>query len=123
MMVLGFSVGDASYGVSIEYVSEVVPLLSAKPSQCGVVGVLGVFDFRGERIPLFDVRLAREGVGADQALSTRIIILDWEGARVGLLAEQVIELFDVGEDGELQERTLVTPGVIIPEEVYTYFSK
>jgi len=122
MMILGFCAGSQSYGISIDPVSEVIPLLNIESLDSGVVGLLGSFDFRGSRIPLFDLRLAQEGVTADRALSTRIIILEYAGHRVGLLAEHVVELFEVSDGDALEGRTLVVPEDIIPESLHDIFS-
>lgn len=122
MMVLGFCAGNQSFGISIDHVFEVVPLLDIESLDSGIAGFLGTFDFRGARIPLFDLRLVQEGVGANRALSTRIIILEYADHRVGLLAEQVLELFELDDGDALSERTIVTPEAIIPESLYSVFS-
>ena len=122
MMVLGFSAGSDAFGISIEYISEVIPLLHVEPSNVDVKGLLGVFDFRGSRIPLFDLRLAKEGVEANAALSTRIILLESRGLSVGLFAENVVELFEVSEGETLAGRAIVVPEDIIPESLYNIFS-
>lgn len=120
MMLLGFYAGSTSYCISIDYVSEVIPSVDIVPLDRSIPGFLGIFDFRGSSLPVFDLRLAHDGVNSVEALSTRIIILEWADYSVGLRAERVTELFE--EDAltsvEREIPMLVTPEAIIPEAVY-----
>jgi chemotaxis-related protein WspB len=120
MMLLGFYAGSTSYCISIDYVSEVIPSVDIEPLDRSIPGFLGIFDFRGSSLPVFDLRLAHDGVNSVEALSTRIIILEWADYSVGLRAERVTELFE--EDAltsvEREIPMLVTPEAIIPEAVY-----
>ena len=114
--VLNFYVGDAAYGMPIEYVLEVIPAIAAEAVDIEVLGFVGTFLFRGIHVPLFDFCLAKTGVPAKQVLSTRIIVVEWNSRIVGLLAERVIELSDISGDNS-SACMMVLPSDIIPEPI------
>jgi purine-binding chemotaxis protein CheW len=95
---VGFTVGDVSYAVPIAAVKEIVnPLaLTALPYLSSAVA--GVADHRGEVIVVVDLR-ARFGLGPSPDQSrTKWVLLAMGGRIVGLIVDQVTEVFGTGRD-------------------------
>ncbi len=93
---VGFTIGDVRYAVHIDVVREitnplgVVALPQAPPAVCGVA------DFRGEIVPVVDVRV-RFGL-PPQALTrrTKWIVIDVGGRLVALVVDTATEVFGTG---------------------------
>lgn len=95
---VGFVVGTVSYAVAIGSVREIInpTVLTALPHLPQAVA--GVADHRGSVIPVIDLR-ARFGLGpaADQSRS-KWILVDVAGQTVGLIVDQVTDVFGTGGD-------------------------
>ncbi len=90
---VGFSVGDVEYAVSISSVREIVNALSITPVPNAPPVVLGVADHRGEVVPVIDLR-ARFGLPRVEAnAKTKWILVDVQGRTLGLAVDRVTEVF------------------------------
>jgi purine-binding chemotaxis protein CheW len=87
-----FAIGDDEYGVDIMAVREIkgwtdVTHLPRQPDY-----VRGVLNLRGVMVPIIDLR-CRFGQGLTEATPIHIaIIVEIEGAQVGLLADRVLDI-------------------------------
>ncbi len=92
MLFLVFGIGGERYALETRYVHEVLPYtrLAAIPQAPGWVA--GVLDYRGQPVPVIDLRRLADGKAAECLMSSRILLLDYpaaDGPRLlGLLAEQ-----------------------------------
>lgn len=93
---VGFIVGDVSYAVPITAVKEIInpAVLTTLPHL--PASVAGVADHRGDVIVVVDLR-ARFGLGVleDQSRS-RWVLVNVAGRTVGLIVDQVTEVFGTG---------------------------
>jgi purine-binding chemotaxis protein CheW len=96
--VVVFALGNERYGLEISAVYEII-----RPQQVTAVpqspaSVEGVINLRGRIIPVVDLR-ARFGLpGAVAAPSSRVVVCDANGLRVGLKVDGVSEVLMVPED-------------------------
>ena len=95
MKVLVFSIGPDRYGLRLQAIARVLPVVELKHIPLAPEFVAGLLDLHGEPVPVIDLsRLA--GVIPEQVwFDTRIILVDYpagDGAMrpLGLLAEHVI---------------------------------
>jgi chemotaxis-related protein WspB len=96
VLFLLFQLGKDRYALDAGQVAEVLPLVSLKQIPQAPPAVAGVFDFRGEPVPVVDLSQVALGHPARSRLSTRIILVrypDGNGERrlLGLIAERVTE--------------------------------
>lgn len=96
MLFLLFQLGNDRYALDVGQVAEVLPLVSLKQIPQAPPAVAGVFDFRGDPVPVIDLSQMALGRPAQQRLSTRIILAhhtDGHGEKrlLGLIAENVTE--------------------------------
>lgn len=95
---VGFIVGDVAYAVPIASVREIVNpgALTSLPHL--PASVAGVADHRGEVIVVVDLR-ARFGLGPSQDQSrSKWVLLVVAGRVVGLIVDQVTDVFGTGSD-------------------------
>jgi purine-binding chemotaxis protein CheW len=93
---VGFVVGDVEYAVAIARVKEITNPLAIVPLPHPPRSVAGVADFRGQVIPVVDLR-ARFGLAAAPATrKTKWIVVDVSGRLVALVADAVTEVFGTG---------------------------
>jgi len=94
---VGFRVGDVAYAVHIGAVREIVnPLLLTELPHVPPA-VAGVADHRGTVVPVISLR-ARFGLPrASQAGRSKWILVEVEGRIVGLVVDQVTEVFGLSD--------------------------
>jgi len=96
MLYLLLRMGTERYALEARRIVEVVPLVLLKPLPHTPPYVAGLFDYRGDWVPVIDLcQLTNEQPCAAHQ-TTRIILVDYPGADgrshiLGLLAEQVTE--------------------------------
>ncbi|MFM1903576.1 MAG: hypothetical protein RLZZ440_1476 [Planctomycetota bacterium] len=98
MQLLTFSIAGEPYAIEARLVTEVLPLVPARPIPQVPDYLSGIFTYRGDLVPLVDLS-RRLGAGPPAPrLSTRVIVVEFRPAgrgdsppvRLGLVAENVI---------------------------------
>lgn len=93
---VGFVLGDVHYAVSIHRVREISNPLQLVTLPRAPEAVIGVADFRGEVVPVIDLRV-RFGLDAVEATRrTKWIIVDVNERSVVLVVDAVTEVFGTG---------------------------
>jgi purine-binding chemotaxis protein CheW len=93
---VGFVVGDVEYAVNIARVKEITNPLVVVPLPHPPPSVAGVADFRGEVIPVVDLRLRFGLPAAPATRKTKWIVVDVAPRLVALVADAVTEVFGTG---------------------------
>jgi purine-binding chemotaxis protein CheW len=93
---VGFVVGDVEYAVAIAAVKEITNPLAVVALPHAPQPVVGVADFRGEVIPVVDLR-TRFGLQSSPATrKTKWIVVEVSGRLVALVVDAVSEVFGTG---------------------------
>jgi purine-binding chemotaxis protein CheW len=93
---VGFIVGDVQYAVSIHRVREIANPLTLVALPKAPSAVIGVADYRGEVVPVIDLRLRFGLLSAEATRRTKWIIVDVESRFVALVVDAVTEVFGTG---------------------------
>jgi chemotaxis-related protein WspB len=83
MQALVFSAGAASYAVRLTDIVQVLPLCKLRELPQAPYGVRGLLQFRGQWVPVVDLRLLLEGVQSNFRLSTRVLLIKVSPKQVG----------------------------------------
>ena len=95
---LGFVVGDIEYAVPISNVRQIMNPVVLAELPHSPPAVIGVADFRGEVVPIIDMRV-RLGLRPTHAhRQTKWILLGVNEQTVGLAVDRVTEVFGTGGD-------------------------
>jgi purine-binding chemotaxis protein CheW len=90
---VGFVVGEVEYAVEIARVKEIANPLDVVALPHPPPSVVGVADYRGEVVPVVDLR-ARFGLPAVPATrKTKWIVIDVSGRQVAIVVDAVTEVF------------------------------
>lgn len=94
-MYLAFSLGEEEYAVGIRQVVEIVglPRIMSVPDLPDYIR--GVINLRGKVIPLLDVRLRFHMEERPYDERTVVIVMEVDGAPIGLIVDGVTEVRDV----------------------------
>ncbi len=93
---VGFVVGDVEYAVEIARVKEIANPLPVVALPHPPRAVVGVADYRGEVVPVVDLR-ERFGLAAAPATrKTKWIVVDVSGRLVAIVVDAVSEVFGTG---------------------------
>ncbi|MEO8539542.1 MAG: chemotaxis protein CheW [bacterium] len=102
-----FRVGETHYGIDIEAVGEILPVLPITSTPGAPVGVLGLADVRKQVVPVFDLHV-RFGVPRPQDSSdTRMILVEVGEGSVAMLVDAVEEVLTVKRE---DFQSVATPG-------------
>lgn len=117
MLLLIFHVEQERYGLESKQVIEVVPKVVLKSVPHAPHYVAGVFNYRGNIVPVVDLSALIADTPCKPLLSTRIILVEYLGADgdkhiLGLLAERVTETLTC------REEDFNPPGIVTPEGAY-----
>ncbi|MDP9152484.1 MAG: chemotaxis protein CheW [Myxococcota bacterium] len=110
---VGFIVGDVEYAVAIERVREIANPLEVVPLPHAPESVVGVADYRGEVVPVVDLRMRFGLIAAELTRKTKWIVIDvrdrlsprgvadestvrHDGRLVALVVDSVTEVFGTG---------------------------
>jgi len=96
MLLLLFRIGEERYGLNANQVVEVAPQVCLKKMPQAPDYIAGLFDYRGQPVPVIDLCHLVRAQTCKRSMTTRIILLDYKqdnGSQriLGLLAEQVTE--------------------------------
>ncbi|MAQ17103.1 MAG: chemotaxis protein CheW [Sandaracinus sp.] len=90
---VGFRIGDVSYALDIHRVREILNPLPVVTLPQSPAAVLGVADHRGEVVPIVDLRSRFDLPPNPGPRRTKWIIVDRDGAGVGLVVDEVTDVF------------------------------
>jgi chemotaxis-related protein WspB len=117
LLFLLFQLGKDRYALEASRVIEVLPLLTLKHLPQAPLGVVGMFNYRGQPVPAVDLSLLTTGRAAEERLSTRIVIINYPDRNgrhhlLGLVAERATEMM------RKDENEFVNAGLEIPAAPY-----
>ncbi|HEB98369.1 MAG TPA: purine-binding chemotaxis protein CheW [Thiotrichales bacterium] len=103
MLCLVLQPGEERYLLDAGTIVEIVPFVHLKPLPHAPAWVAGLFDYRGEAVPVIDLTLLLGGRPSRALLTTRIVIVDYPlpggGSHpLGLLSEQVMETVRIADE-------------------------
>jgi len=90
-----FRVGDTHYGLDIEAVDEILPLIAITPVAGAQGGVLGLADVRKRVVPVFDLHWKFGVPRPPDGRDSRLILVDAAEGPVALLVDAVEEVLTV----------------------------
>jgi purine-binding chemotaxis protein CheW len=90
---VGFQVGGVAYAVAIGAVKEIVNPLALTELPYAPESVAGVADHRGEVVPVIDLRKRFGLARPARPERTKWILIDLRDRTVGLMVDQVTEVF------------------------------
>jgi len=92
---LTFAVGNEDYGIAICHVTEIIGIQKITEVPDMPRHVKGVINLRGKVIPVMDVRLRFKMEQRQYDDRTCIIVVDVNGAAIGLVVDTVKEVADI----------------------------
>jgi purine-binding chemotaxis protein CheW len=93
---VGFIVGDVHYAVSIHRVREIANPLTLVALPKAPAAVIGVADYRGDVVPIIDLRTRFGLEPGEVTRRTKWIIVDVDSRFVALVVDAVTEVFGTG---------------------------
>ncbi len=114
MLLITFICGGDRYGLGIEPIQEIIPLVNCRNIPRTPAYVAGIFDYHGDIVPVIDLNALISRKPSRGLFSTRIILINYpvdkDRTRIlGLKAEMVASSSSFTEDD------IVSPG-IAPEQ-------
>jgi chemotaxis-related protein WspB len=100
MKVLVFHLGSDRYGLPLQLVQRVLPLMALKALPLAAPAVAGLLNLHGDAVPVIDLARLSGGAPARAHFDTRIVLVDYRAPDgqvhpLGLMAEGVQGVQDV----------------------------
>jgi purine-binding chemotaxis protein CheW len=93
---VGFIVGEVHYAVPIARVKEIANALEIVALPHAPREIVGVADYRGEVVPVVDLRTRFGLATADRTRKSKWIVVDVAGRPVALIVDAVTDVFGTG---------------------------
>lgn len=95
LQVVGFRIGDETFGVPISTVREIVrvPEITVVPNAPG--HIVGVINLRGKIVPVMDLRKRFGATDVEINKKTRILVVEVENKTVGLIVHSASEVLKI----------------------------
>jgi purine-binding chemotaxis protein CheW len=90
-----FSLGKELYGVTIHTVESIIKLQAITQVPKTAAFILGVTNLRGTVVPVLDLRIRFNLPLSEKTANTRIVIVNTEGSKVGIVVDEVTEVLKV----------------------------
>lgn len=94
---LAFSLGGETYGMEIQYVTEIVGMQKIIPFPGLPDYMKGIINLRGRVIPVMDMHLRLKQEPVSYTYRTSIIIVTTAGTSVGLIVDRVKEVLSADD--------------------------
>jgi len=93
-----FTLGKELYGVTIHSVESIIKLQAITLVPRTASYILGVTNLRGTVVPVLDLRKRFNLPSSENTPNTRIVIINADGAKVGIVVDEVTEVLKVGRN-------------------------
>ncbi|HEX3769822.1 MAG TPA: chemotaxis protein CheW [Polyangiaceae bacterium] len=93
---VGCIVGDVHYAVPIARVKEIANALEIVALPHAPREIMGVADYRGEVVPVIDLRIRFGLPSADRTRKSKWIVVDVSGRNAALVVDAVTDVFGTG---------------------------
>lgn len=99
---VGFMIYQEHYGIDIMAVEEIIRMVEITPVPRAPVFVEGIINMRGRVIPIVDLRKKLNIPVTAENESTRIIVVNLNNRRIGLIVDKVEEVIRI-EEGAIED--------------------
>ncbi|MHB8129600.1 MAG: chemotaxis protein CheW [Mobilitalea sp.] len=99
---LTFSLGNESYGIEIQYVTEIVGLQPITEVPELPEYIKGIINLRGKIIPVMDVRVRFKKSHGEYNDRTCIVVIDILDISIGMIVDTVAEVLSIPENEIVQ---------------------
>ncbi len=96
--ILIFELDGTRFGIEARWMQESVWLPELSPIEEAPVWVAGVFSLRGQIIPVTDLGMRFGHPPRDFRTTDQVIVLQIEHSTLGLIANEVIDVLEIGEE-------------------------
>ena len=103
---LTFVLGEESYGIGIEHVTEIIGLLPITEVPEVPVYIRGIMNLRGRIIPVMDMRLRFKKPYVEYDERTCIVVVEIGENSVGLIVDRVSEVTNISDDNIVEQPML-----------------
>lgn len=98
-----FSLNSSLYGIEAQKVQEIFSLPELTPVAEAPRCIIGVVNLRGDILPVMDINLRLGYQQLEYSITDSVIVLEKQGARVGIIVNQVNEVHNISEQDITKE--------------------
>lgn len=93
-----FHVGPEEYGMDVQVVTAIEPMMEIVPVPNAPVCVLGLMNLRGEVIPVYSLRKRFGMEEQNNPAKNKLIVVTYDGKALAFKVDEVLEMCDFDED-------------------------
>ena len=101
-----FLVGEEEYGLDVQVVTAIEPMMDIVPVPNAPTCVLGLMNLRGEVIPVYSLRKRFGLEEATDVTKNKLIVACYDGKSIALKVDEVMEMQDF-EAGEVTDTPVI----------------
>lgn len=101
MLLIKFKIGNEYYALDTNEVIEIIPAITLRPIPGTPDFFAGIFDYRGQIVPVIDITQLTINKPSVMRLSTRIVLLNFpfqeKNMILGLMVEDLTDVVEIDE--------------------------
>lgn len=109
-----FRIGEQEYGIDVQLVTAIEPMLDIVPVPNGPDCILGLMNLRGEVIPVYSLRTKFKLEEYTHPEKTKLIVTRYDDTPLAFKVDEVMEMYDFTED-------LITATPVIAKSAQTAY--
>lgn len=102
-----FLVGDEEYGMDVQLVTAIEPMMDIIPVPNAPACILGLMNLRGEVIPVYSLRKRFTMEECNDKEKNKLIVAHYDGKALAFKVDEVLEMHDF-RDAEISETPVIT---------------
>ncbi len=93
-----FLVGDQEYGIDVQKVTAIEPMMDIVPVPSAPSCVLGLMNLRGEVIPVYSLRKRFLLEEENDPAKNKLIVTRYDGTSIAFKVDEVLEMYDFTDE-------------------------
>ena len=108
MTVIPFDINEIYFAVDIDYIVEIIPLVTIEKIIDANPQLSGLINYRGALIPIVDLKKFFYNEISSFLLSTRIIIYNYKEQVIGLIVENLTDTLELDQNKLIKDTQILS---------------
>ncbi|OQY48023.1 MAG: hypothetical protein B6242_03555 [Anaerolineaceae bacterium 4572_78] len=107
LFILILKLNQQTYGITVNHIMQIIDMVTITPLPLTHSAIRGVINFRGEIVPVIDLRLRLNFAFKPYQLHTPIILTHFDGRKLGVVVDDVEDIIEIFQES-IEEDPLIT---------------
>ena len=120
--ILILKINEQPYGIMVHDIVQIVDMVAITPLPLTISSIQGVINFRGDVVPIMDLRLRLRLPFQEYELNTPIILLDMKSHKIGVVSDEVEDIIEIPKEDVEENPAISKLGMVDSQTEKSLFS-